>query len=217
VTRTKFFIDDPMGRNVVQVQSVAPLEAMLFRSTDITGEIEIDTDNILDKPSVSLTVPVASLDGGVPLLSEVLRGERWLDAAKFPQIVFSLAKIVTPTTPTALRDGAPVPVTAEGTFEFHGVSKRYPIKGEITWFKANENTARRLPGDLLRLRASFDLHLREHGVEAHLSAQTFGKVSETLAGSIDLFASTQRPTIPEDMLKNLARARRELGQRLAQG
>lgn len=213
--KAKFFIDDPMGRNFVQIVSAAPLEAMLFRTTDITGEIEVDTDNILDKPAVNLWVPVESLDGGIPLLSEVLRSERWLDAAKFPKIVFSLARVVTPTTPTALKDGAPLPVTAEGTFEFHGVSKKYPIKGEITWQKANENTARRLPGDFLRLRASFDLHLREHGVEAHLSAQTFGKVAETLTGNIDLFASTERPVIPEKMLGELARAKRELGQRLA--
>jgi polyisoprenoid-binding protein YceI len=216
VPRAKFFIDDPMRRNFVQVVSAAPLEAMLFRTTDVTGEIEVDTDNVLDKPAVNLWVPVESLDGGIPLLSEVLRSERWLDATKFPKIVFSLARVVTPTTPTALKDGAPLPVTAEGTFEFHGVSKKYPIKGEITWQKANENTARRLPGDLLRLRASFDLHLRDHGVEAHLSAQTFGKVAETLTGSIDLFASTERPVIPEKMLQELARARKELAQRLQQ-
>jgi len=208
-------IDDPMERNFVQVLSIAPLEAMLFRSTTITGQIEIDTENILDKPSASLTVPVESLDGGIPLLSEALRGERWLDAAKFPNIAFNLVRVVTPTTPTAVRDGAPIPVTAEGTFEFHGVSKAYPIKGEITWFKANENTARRLPGDVLRLRATFDLNLRAHGVEAHFTAQTFGKVAETLTANIDLFASTERPVIPEKMLGELARAKRELGKRLS--
>lgn len=213
--KAKFFIDDPMGRNFVQIVSAAPLEAMLFRTTDITGEIEVDPDNILDKPAVNLWVPVESLDGGIPLLSEVLRSERWLDAAKFPKIVFSLARVATPTTPTPLKDGVPIPVTAEGTFEFHGVSKKYPIKGEITWQKANETTARRLPGDVLRLRASFDLNLKDHGVEAHLSAQTFGKVAETLVGTIDLFASTERPVIPEKMLGELARAKRELGQRLS--
>lgn len=213
--RAKFLIDDPMRRNFVQVVSVAPLEAMLFRTIDISGQIEVDTDNILDKPAASFTVPVESLDGGIPLLTETLRSERWLDAAKFPKIVFSLARVATPTTPTPLKDGVPISITAEGTFEFHGVSKKYPIKGEITWYKANETTARRLPGDVLRLRASFDLNLKDHGVEAHLSAQTFGKVAETLVGTIDLFASTERPVIPEKMLGELARAKRELGQRLS--
>lgn len=214
--RTKFVIGDPMGRNVIQVQSVAPLEAILVRTTDITGEIVIDTDNILQEPLVALSVPVDSLDSGVPLMNEVLRSDRWLDAAKFPKIVFNLVRVLAPATPTALTDGVPTAIEAEGTFEFHGVSKAYPIHGEITWLKANENTGRRLPGDLLRLHVRFELNLRVHGIEAHLSAQTLGKVSETLAANIDLFASTQRPAVPEKMLQELARARRELAQRLSQ-
>lgn len=211
---TKFIIDDPMGRNVVQVMSVAPLEAILVRTTDITGEILIDTDNILEQPSVSLSVPVESLDTGVPLMNEVLRSDRWLDAAKFPKIVFNLLRVLTPTTPTALRDGVPTAIEVEGTFEFHGTAKTYVVPGEITWLKANESTARRLPGDLLRLRARFDLNLREHGTESHLSPQTLGKVAETLTANIDLFASTQRPTISEKMREELARARREWGRRM---
>ena len=211
---TRFFIDDPMGRNMIQVLSVAPIEALLVRTVVITGEIVVDPDNILTNPSVHLAVPVESLDTGVPLMNEVLRSDRWLDAAKFPKIGFNLVKLLSPSTPAALKDGAPAAIEAEGAFEFHGVSKTYPIHGEITWLKANENTARRLPGDLLRLRAHFDLNLRSHGIEAHLSAQTLGKVSETLTATIDLFASTERPAVPEKMLQELARARRELAQRL---
>lgn len=162
---TTFFLDDPLDRNVVQVMSMAPLEAILVRTTNITGEIVINTDNILAAPSVSLSVPVDSLDSGVPLMNEVLRSDRWLDAAKFSKIAFNLVKVLTPTTPAALRDGVPTAIEAEGAFEFHGASKTYTLRGEITWLKANENTARRLPGDLLRLRARFDLNLRAHGIE----------------------------------------------------
>ena len=210
----RFFIDDPMGRNLIQVLSVAPIEALLIRTVVITGEIAVDTDNILNNPSVQLSVPVESLDTGIPLMDEVLRSERWLDAAKFPKIGFNLVKLPRPSAPTALKDGVPVAIQAESTFEFHGVSKAYPIDGEVTWLKASENTARRLPGDLLRLKASFELNLKAHGIEAHLSAQTIGKVAETLKASIDLFASTEHPAIPEKMLQELARARKELAQRL---
>ena len=209
----KFFIDDPMGRNLIQVLSVAPIEALLIRTVVIAGEIVVDTDNILNSPSVRLSVPVESLDTGIPLMNEVLRSERWLDAAKFPNVAFNLVKPLRPSTPTALKDGVPVAIQADGAFEFHGVSKTYPIQGEVTWLKANENTARRLPGDILRLQASFELNIKAHGIETHLSAQTIGKVAETLKATIDLFASTERPAIPEKMLQELARARRELAQR----
>lgn len=212
---TKFVIDDPMGRNLIRVTSMGPLEAILIRTVDVTGEIVVDTDNVLEKPSVSLTVPVDSLDSGVPLMNEVMRSDRWLDAAKYPKVAFNLIRILKPTAPTALRDAVPVAIQAEGAFEFHGVTNTCPIEGEITWMKANENTARRLPGDLLRLHARFELNLKAHGIEAHLGAQTLGKVSEALAGTIDLFASTQRLVVSEKMLVELARARRELGQRLA--
>ncbi|MBI4241555.1 MAG: YceI family protein [Candidatus Rokubacteria bacterium] len=212
---TKFFIDDPMGRNMIQVMSVAPLEAILVRTTDITGEIVVDPDNILHNPSLSLTVPVDSLDTGVPLMNEVMRSDRWLDAAKYPKLVFNLVRVLSPSVPTALKDGVAVPIEAEGTFEFHGGKKAYPIHGEIIWMKGNDHTARRLPGDLLRLHARFELNLRDHGIETHLSAQTLGKVSETLGGTLDLFASTQRPQVAEKMLQELTRAKRELGQRLA--
>lgn len=152
--RTKFLTDDPMGRNMIGVLPRAPLETILLHTTNVTGEIELDTDNILQQPSVGLSVPVDSLDTGIPLMNEVLRSDRWLDGSKFPKIRFTLGKVLSPTTPTALKDCAPTAVKAEGTFEFHGRSKVYPIQGEITWFRANVKTARCLPGDLLHFARS---------------------------------------------------------------
>ena len=197
-----------------------PLPFKVYSTLDlhtntVTGEIELDTDNILQQPSVGLSVPVDSLDTGIPLMNEVLRSGRWLDGSKFPEIRFTLGKVLSPTTPTALKDGAPTAVKAEGTFEFHGRSKVYPIQGEITWFRANEKTARRLPGDLLHFRAQFDVHLPDYGIESHLSAQSLDKVSGRLEVDLDLFASTQRTEIPGKMIQELARARRELGERMS--
>ncbi len=213
---TKFGINDPLGRNMIQVLSLAPLETILVRSNTITGEIVIDTENILHNPSVNLSVPVDSLDTGILLMNEVLRSDRWLDAARFPTIAFTLERVLRPRAPTALRDGVPTAIEAEGTFELHGASKTYPVEGEITWLKASASTARRLPGDLLRLRARVDLHLLDHGIQAHLSAQALDKVSNTLTVHVDLLASTQRPVVSEKTLQELARARRELAQRLLQ-
>src|SRR5687767_14747782 len=46
--RATFSLDDPMRRNIVNVVSRAPLETILVRSNEISGEIELDTDNVLD-------------------------------------------------------------------------------------------------------------------------------------------------------------------------
>lgn len=212
--RAVFSLDDPMRRNVVNVVSRAPLETILVRSNEISGEIELDTDNVLDRPRVAFEVPTASLDTGIPLMNEVLRSDRWLDATKFPAIRFELTKFASPTTSTALKDGVTMAVDAEGTCSLHGVSRPVTVHGEVVWFKANDNIARRLPGDVLRLRARFDVPLPAFGIEAHLSPQTLGKVEGTLNVEVDVFASTARPQVPEQMLQNLARARRDLGQRL---
>jgi polyisoprenoid-binding protein YceI len=214
MARITFFLDDPVGRNTVQVTSLAPLETILVHSTDITGEVELDPDDVRERPSVTLSVPVDSLDTGIPLMNEVMRSDRWLDAVKYPRIEFTLGKITSPTRPTPLRDGVPTAVEAEGTVQLHGASKACPVQGEITWLKASENTARRLPGDLLHLRARCALHLKDFGIESHLSAQSLDKVAGTLDVTIDVFLSSQRPAVPEKMVQELGRARRELAERL---
>lgn len=218
MARATFFVDDPMGRNTVQVLSRAPLETILVRSTQITGQIEVDTDSVVDRPSVTFTVPVDSLDTGIPLMNEVMRSDRWLDAGKFPTIQFTLARVTSPAGPAVLKDRAPLAVEGEGTLELHGASKPVRVRAEVTWLPAGENTARRLPGDIVHVVVRFDVHLPAFGIEAHLAPQSLDKVAGTLGIEADLFASTQRPQIPETMLQNLARARKDLGQRLlAQG
>jgi polyisoprenoid-binding protein YceI len=212
--RIAFFLDDPVGRNTVQVMSRAPLETILVHSTDITGQIELDTDDIRERPSVSLSVPAESLDTGIPLMNEVMKSDRWLDARKHPRIEFTLVRITSPATSTALADGVSTAIEAEGAFALKGVAKPGPVRGEVTWHRASESTARRLPGDLLHLHARGDLQLTDFGIESHLSPQSMDKVAGTLQVMIDVFLSSQRPVVAEKMKQDLARARRELGERL---
>jgi polyisoprenoid-binding protein YceI len=212
--RAIFFVDDPMGRNSVQVLSRAPLETILVRSTAIAGQIEVDTDNVLDRPALTFSVPLESLDTGIPLMNEVMRSDRWLDVGKFPTIQFTIGRLTGSAAATPLKDGATVAVEAEGTLALHGASSPVRVRAEVTWLKASDDTARRLPGDILHVVARFDVNLPSFGIDAHLAPQTAGKVVATLPIEVDVFASTQRPQIPATMLENLARARRDLGQRL---
>ena len=56
--RTTFSVDDPMTRNGVLVMSRAPLETILLRTNDVTGEIELDPNDITSQPRVTSQVPV---------------------------------------------------------------------------------------------------------------------------------------------------------------
>ena len=215
--RTKFIVDDPMTRNAIHVLSRAPLETILVRTNEVHGEIEIDPDDVTDRPHVTFQVPVDALDSGVPLMNDVMRSDRWLDAAKSPVVRFALGRVLSPGVRTPLGDGKPLVLTAEGTLDLRGISRPVAVRAEVTWMRGNESTARRLPGDLLHVVARFDVHLAAFGIESHLGAQTLDKVAGAVQVEADLFGSTVAPQVAADMRERLAQARKSLGQRLVGG
>ncbi len=217
MARTTFFVDDPMTRNGVLVMSRAPLETILVRSNDVTGEIDVDPADVTDQPRATFQIPIESLDTGIPMMNDVMRGDRWLDAPKHPIVRFSLGRVITPSSRTPLEHGTTTRVEGEGTLDLRGVSKAVRVHAELTWLGKNDSTARRLPGDVLHVVARFDVSLPAFGVDAHLSAQTLDKVAGTLTIEVDVFASTERPEIGSDMQERLAQSRKSLGQRLLAG
>jgi polyisoprenoid-binding protein YceI len=212
--RTRFVVDDPMTRNGILVLSRAPLETILVRTNHVTGEIEIDLDDITDRPRVMFELPVDSLDTGIPLMNDVMRGDRWLNAAKYPLIRFTLGEVASPAGPIRLEDGKALRLEGEGTLELRSVSKSVPVRAEVTCLRKSESTARRLPGDVLHVVARFDVDLPAFGIESHLSPTSLDKVAGTLQVEADLFASTEPPQVGADMRERLAAARKSLGQRL---
>jgi len=100
--RTTFIVDDPMTRNAVHVLSRAPLETVLVRTNDVRGQIEVDPDDVTAKPRVTFEAPIDSLDSGVPLMNDVMRSDKWLDAGKSPVIRFALERVISPATRTPL-------------------------------------------------------------------------------------------------------------------
>jgi len=214
MTRTRFVVDDPMTRNGVLVLSRAPLETILVRTNQVSGEIEIDLDDATDHPRVTFEVPADSLDTGIPLMNDVMRSDRWLDAGKHPAIRFTFGRVSSPAGRTRLEDGKTLRVEGDGTFELRGVSHVVAVRADVTWLKKSESTARRLPGDMLHVVARFDLHLPAFGIESHLAPTSLDKVAGTLQVEADLFASTEPPQVAADMRERLAAARKNLGQRL---
>jgi polyisoprenoid-binding protein YceI len=212
--RLRFFVDDPMTRNGILVRSRARLETILVRTNDVTGEIELDPDNIADDPRVVFQVPVDSLDTGIPLMNDVMRTDRWLDAAKSRAIRFTLGRVQSPGGATALKRGVALEITGEGALELRGASITVPVRATVTWFEKNEKTAGRLPGDLLHVVARFGVPLSAVGIESHLAPQSVDKVAGTVEVEADVFASTERPQVAADMRDRLAQARRNHGQRL---
>lgn len=77
------------------------------------GELLLDTKD-LTKSSVSVTVPIDSIDTGVAKLDEHLKGPDFFDAAKFPTATF---------TSTKIEKGSENRLNVTGDLTIHGVTK----------------------------------------------------------------------------------------------
>lgn len=94
------------------------------RFNDVKGRIVLDSDP--EKSSITLTIPVSSIDTKVRQRDEHLLSPDFFDAAKFPEIVFKSTKI----QPTS--DGLEV----IGTVSLHG--KPQPLTFKLTGGKTAE-------------------------------------------------------------------------------
>ena len=103
----------------IVVRSVTDLEDIVTTTHDVTGSITCDRAK--DTGSISLTVPVKSLDTGIPARNGHLMGEPWLNAEKFPEILFKS---------TGVKDATAAGAKLEGLLTLHGVEK--PIVLDVT-------------------------------------------------------------------------------------
>ncbi len=190
-----YLANDPVGRNVIMIESRAPLETMVTTTNKVTGEIRLDEKDILQNPSARFEVDMTSLDTGIEMRNEHMMGAQWLDTAKYPTAVFTLTKIgARPKMRFPITEHRKAAVKGEGTLMFHGVTKTIPVEMEATPIAASKETAARLPGDLLHVRAKFTIVLSDYGVNVPASAQL--KVSNNQNVTVDIFTSTELPKPP---------------------
>lgn len=189
-TRVALLTDDPFERDVVTIASDAPLGTIVTRCQQVRGTVDFDPTNLLDKPVAHFELDAARLNTGILLRDEHLRGPGWLDVDHFPKIAFELKELKAATKSLTLTPGRPTPLDAVGALTVKGQTKDVPVRLTLTWLKADDQTAQRLPGDLLRVDASFDLLLSEFGVA--LPDRALLMVANRQQVEVRLFASTQR-------------------------
>lgn len=136
-----------------------------------TGSLHLDPAN----PSanrIEVTIPVQTVLTTVPVLTEELKGEKWFDAAKFPQATF------TSTNVTIGADGA---ATISGTLTLHGVTK--PIVLHAHFMGAGVNPIDKMY--TVGFQASGTIKRTDFGVS--LYAPALGDdVELTIAGAFEL-------------------------------
>ncbi len=186
-----FYINDAMNRNSVVFKSMAPLEDIVGMSGRITGYMMFDPDHPDQGGQGKLTLPVASLDTGIPLRDEHMQSAGWLDAESFPNIEFDIKELRNVTEVSSTPDASTYDIVAVGNFSLHGTMKHMEFPGRITYLKESEMTAQRLPGHILAVRADFTILLADFGIAGPAGMPIIGsKVGESIDIEVSVMGST---------------------------
>jgi polyisoprenoid-binding protein YceI len=177
-------LSDRVGKNQFTWNSDAPMEKIKGTAEGVTGSFTIDPKNISALRG-TISASVATMKSGNATRDEHLKGGQWLDAAKHPNITFTISSI------SGVRaTGNKATGTATGTFSMHGVSKQMSIPFTLTYLDESAATQKKAPGDLVMIEASFNVSLRDFKV-AGAQGIVGSKVGESIAVNAKLFGSTK--------------------------
>lgn len=167
-----FDFKDPKGVNNAVFKLDAPLEAISGNTTGISGTVTFDPA-APEATRGKIAVATSSLHVGNPLQQEHMLGDKWLDAAKYPEISFEAKGLKNVKT-----NGDTTTADVTGTFSLKGVSKEITTPVKLTYLK--DKLAQRVPnqkGDLLVIRANFSIKRGDFGI---MPGQMEDKVSNTI-------------------------------------
>ena len=111
------------------------------RFDKIEGSVLLDKDD-LTRSSVSVTLPLEGLDTGVAKLDEELKGQDFLDTAKYPTITF---------TSTKVEKSGENRLKITGDLTVHGVTKSVTLDAKVNKIGIFE-----IPGVVKAQAAGFD-------------------------------------------------------------
>lgn len=194
MTGSTFYVQDPMGRNAITFKSLAPLEDIIGTTNQISGHIMFDPAHPDKGVHAQFAVPVKSLNTGIPLRNEHLQGADWLNGEKYSDIglvIDTIKKIeIVKSSDASITFDAVV----SGTFSMKGKEAPVEFPARVTWLKETEMTSKRLPGDLLAVRAQFEVALKDYAVTGPQGMGIVGaKVGETITIEVNIMGNTAPP------------------------
>jgi polyisoprenoid-binding protein YceI len=186
-----FEVKDPMNRNSVTFKSTAPLEDIVGTSNEVSGHLVFDPTSPQQGGYGAISVPVASLNTGIPLRDEHLAGADWLNAEANANIKFEILEVTDVTSVKSTPDAQTFDAVAVGDFSLNGVTQRYSVPARITYLTESDATRQRLPGDLLAARATFEVALADFGITGPKGMDLIGsKVGETVEVEVSVVGSS---------------------------
>lgn len=170
---TAFDFKDPKGVNNVTFHLDAPLESISGTASGVSGTVNFDPANVAATTG-KIIVATESLTLPNPLMKEHLVSDKWLNAKANPEISFEVKSVSDIET-----KGNVTEADLTGTFTLNGVSKEITVEAKFTYLagKLGDRTMGKVQGDLLVIRADFDIKRSDYHIQA---GQNEDKVSNEI-------------------------------------
>lgn len=184
-----FYADKRAGNNQVSFESQSTIEDFTGVCNEVGGECKLDPRKI-ESFTGRFSVQVADMRTGIELRDEHLRSADWMDAKKHPEVVVEIRSV----EGVQKKSADTAALTLVGTCTIKGVTKDVKIPATLTYLDESPQTQKRVKGDLIRIRAQWDVKLSDHGITGPPGSDTIGlKVSDTIAVKAAVFCSTEKP------------------------
>lgn len=181
-----YVVEDPKGVNAVRWFIDSPLEPIAGTASGVKGSLQFDPANP-NATKGTVTIPVAGMRAPVDAMSDHLKGEKWLDAAKYPEITFAIASVSSDKGTKGLYKG-----TVTGDLTMHGVTKRLTTRFHAlhTPGGLKDRSGGRMAGDLLKFSTDFVVKRSDYGVGPQMP-EILKEVGDEI--EIRLALATMRP------------------------
>ena len=181
-----FVLSDPQERNVVTFESNAPLEKVVGTTRAIRGTVRLDPSD-LSTCEASIRVALDSLSTGVLLRDNQMR-EQYLETRQYPYVSLAIGELK--DAKGGLIDGVKRDIVCPARVSLHGVTRVEDVAVTATYYEENPVTRAKLPGNLLRIHATFDLKLGDY--EIPVPKLVALQLDETVRVAVD-FTATDAP------------------------
>lgn len=172
-------------RNQAHFYSKTPLEDIHGLSSGISGTATFDIEDVKNTLKGQIIVDVASIKTGIDMRDEHLRADNWLNAEKYPNIIFTIRNVKDLNKESNNKlNGSIV-----GEFELLGVKKEVTAEFSMIYLDESEQTKMRAPGDLLSVNAKFNIKLSDFGVKNDLIGN---KVAENIEITVSIVGSNAK-------------------------
>jgi polyisoprenoid-binding protein YceI len=167
-------------QQVIVFESNTALEDMVGRTNKVTGWIKGDPTKRVASGKIS--IDLASLNSGIDLRDEHMRGENYLNVAKYPNATFE--------TTSVKAAGAANTYNVVGNFSLHGVTKSIRTTVTAKYLPESDITKRnRFAGDVVQVKSKFKIKLSDYGIV--IPAMAKDKVSNDITISVSVVGTTK--------------------------